>query len=358
MVDEDSSVVPEDPPELRIRPVQRLDVHEDVATPDQIDAPALRQAEFGYQVVEESATSWPQARVQHRTEIVLDARILVVEGLQLRPAERSHRRRVRSDPATRVSQTTGTILFLKLILTPTLIAGATLLGRRFGPQFAGWLVGFPFTSAPVSVFLSVEQGAAFAASAALGSVASVIAQTAFALTYALSARAGWPAGLLSGSIAFAATGLLLRALDLPLVAVVPLSATLLLGALRLMPARTTAAARAVAPPRWDLPSRATVATILVVTLTSVAPLLGPFASGIVSGFPLYATVLAVFAHRSSGTQQAADVMRGLLTGLFGFAAFFAVVAIGLVPLGPILAFALATATIFVVQGLSLRTLRG
>jgi hypothetical protein len=50
-------------------------------------------------------------------------------------------------------------------------------------------------------------------------------------------------------------------------------------------------------------------------------------------------------------------MRGLLTGLFGFAAFFAVVAIALVALGPILAFALATATIFVVQGLSLRTLR-
>jgi hypothetical protein len=218
-------------------------------------------------------------------------------------------------------------------------------------------VGFPFTSAPVSVFLTVEQGAAFAASAALGSVASVIAQTVFALAYARSAPAGWPAALLSGTIAFAAIGLLLYALELPLVALVTVSATLLLGALRLMPERSKHAARPVAPPRWDLPSRAVVATILVVALTSVAPLLGPLASGIVSGFPLYATVLAVFAHRAGGGQPAAEVMRGLLTGLFGFAAFFAVVAIALVPLGPILAFGLATATIFVVQALSLRTLR-
>jgi len=210
----------------------------------------------------------------------------------------------------------------------------------------------------VSVFLTIEQGATFGATAALGSVASVIAQTAFALTYGRSAPAGWPVATLSGTLAFAATGLLLHALELPLVAIVPLSVFALLGAVRLVPARTTAAAEAVPAPRWDLPSRAAVATILVVALTSVAPFLGPLASGIISGFPLYATVLAVFTHRAAGARPAADVMRGLLAGLFGFAAFFAVVAVALVPLGPVLAFALATVTIFAVQAVSLRALRG
>jgi len=50
------------------------------------------------------------------------------------------------------------ILALKLVLTPALIAIATLAGRRFGPSISGWLVGLPFTSGPVSLFLALEQG--------------------------------------------------------------------------------------------------------------------------------------------------------------------------------------------------------
>jgi len=57
------------------------------------------------------------------------------------------------------------ILALKLVLTPALIAVATLVGRRFGPSISGWLVGLPFTSGPVSLFLALEQGTTFAAAA-------------------------------------------------------------------------------------------------------------------------------------------------------------------------------------------------
>ena len=45
-------------------------------------------------------------------------------------------------------------LVLKLVLTPTLIGTASLAGRRWGPAVSGWLVGFPFTSAPVALFLA------------------------------------------------------------------------------------------------------------------------------------------------------------------------------------------------------------
>jgi hypothetical protein len=34
-------------------------------------------------------------------------------------------------------------LALKLLVTPLLIGGATLAGRRFGHQVGGWLVGLP-----------------------------------------------------------------------------------------------------------------------------------------------------------------------------------------------------------------------
>src|SRR6184192_563504 len=104
-------------------------------------------------------------------------------------------------------------LALKLVLTPALIAIATLAGRRFGPSIGGWLVGLPFTSGPVSLFLALEQGTSFAAAAALGAI-----------------------------------GLIAEPPALP---------------------------AAVPPPRWDLPARMIVATSLVVAITGVAPILGP-----------------------------------------------------------------------------------
>lgn len=250
------------------------------------------------------------------------------------------------------------MIALKVALTPALIATATLLGRRFGQSFAGWLVGFPFTSAPVSLFLALEQGHGFAASAAVGSVAGVLAQTAFPLAYVRFRQHGWPVAFAAGTVAFAVVGAALRFVALPAVAIALIDVAVLLAALRVMPHTRRAEARAATvAPRWDLPSRAVVATALVVALTEVAPLLGPFTSGVISGFPVYASVLAIFAHRTSGPDPAAEVMRGLVAGLFGFAAFFLVIALALMPLGIFAAYALATISVVAVQSISLALLR-
>ncbi|MFI5262847.1 MAG: hypothetical protein ACHQZR_09870, partial [Candidatus Limnocylindrales bacterium] len=61
-----------------------------------------------------------------------------------------------------------TILVLKLGLTPILIAGASLAARRWGPSMGGWIVALPLTSGPVLVFLAVDHGLPFAASASVG----------------------------------------------------------------------------------------------------------------------------------------------------------------------------------------------
>jgi len=234
---------------------------------------------------------------------------------------------------------------------------ASLLGRRFGPSFAGWLVGFPFTSAPISFFLTVEQGDAFAASAAVGSILSAAADVAFALVYMWTARAGWPRALVIASAAFIAIAFVLQVLvhDALLAAAVTLAALLI--APRFAAARPDRSASVRPLPRWDLPSRAFVATVLVVGITAAAPLVGPVLSGIISGIPLYASVLAVFAHQSGGPASGAAVMRGLLAGLYGFATFFVVIGLAILPLGPVVAFPLAVVAIFAVQTLSLTTLR-
>jgi hypothetical protein len=249
------------------------------------------------------------------------------------------------------------MIALKLALTPALIAGATLLGRRFGHAVSGWLVGFPFTSAPVSLFLALEQGHSFAAAAAIGSVAGVLAQASFPLAYVLARRRGWPVAMVSGTVAFAAVAVALRASDVPIGVLVVADVAVLVVVLRLMPRFASSERVAVAARRWDLPSRAVVATLLVLGLTAVAPLLGAFTSGVISGFPVYASVLAVFAHRSLGPDAGAEVMRGLVAGLFGFATFFVVVALALLPLGLVPTYALATAGVLAVQSIALVLLR-
>jgi hypothetical protein len=93
------------------------------------------------------------------------------------------------------------LLAIKLILTPLVVLLASLAARRWGDAVAGWLVGLPLTSAPVSVFLAIEQGPSFAAHAAGGSIAGVVSQAAFCIGYGALARWGVTVALAVGTLA-------------------------------------------------------------------------------------------------------------------------------------------------------------
>jgi drug/metabolite transporter (DMT)-like permease len=100
-----------------------------------------------------------------------------------------------------------------------------------------------------------------------------------------------------------------------------------------------------------------VATGLVVSLTGIAPAIGAHLTGLLSPFPVYAGVLAIFAHRQGGGDAANNVLKGLLLGLFSFGAFFLVLAVGLSHLGTGLIFLLATVSALAIQGLTLKAVR-
>src|SRR5437763_1777798 len=159
-------------------------------------------------------------------------------GVYHRPSAPHRRDRTRNDgraPAV-------TALALKLVLTPALIAIATLSGRRWGPSIGGWLVGLPFTSGPVSFFLAIEQGTPFAAAAAAGSIGGAAASAVFAIAYAATARRfGWPVSLGGASLAFAVAVTALRAMPLgsgfplPLLALYAGGVTAAILGIRLIP---------------------------------------------------------------------------------------------------------------------------
>jgi predicted alpha/beta hydrolase len=75
------------------------------------------------------------------------------------------------------------LLVFKLVVTPLLLLAASFASRRWGEAIGGFLVGLPLTSGPISVFLAVEHGPAFAAHATSGSLAATAAQAGFCVAY-------------------------------------------------------------------------------------------------------------------------------------------------------------------------------
>jgi hypothetical protein len=250
----------------------------------------------------------------------------------------------------------GTIA-LKLTLTPVLILAASLAGRRWGQTVGGWLVALPLTTGPVTFFLAMEQGTGFAARAAEGALGGAAAEACFCLAFGAFAGRSWAFALLAGSLAFVAAGIPIGATRLGL----PLAATLAVAslalALWLLPRRVAAEPATVRLPAWDLPGRMAVATVLVLAITSAASLLGPRLSGLISTFPVFGAVLGIFAMRQQGAAAARQVMRGVLAGLFSFAAFFLSLGLVIERLGIARGFIAAGLLALAVQACSLWGLR-
>jgi hypothetical protein len=250
--------------------------------------------------------------------------------------------------------TPGESLTLKLVVTPALIGAASLAGRRWGQGVSGWIVGLPLTSGPVAFFLVIDHGAAFAAAAAVGSMAGTIAQAGFCLGYGrLAFRVPWPLALLVGIGVFAVVGTAFQGAHVSLIVLFPVTIFALGVVIRLMPRGEDA--RHVTPlPAWDIPARMVITTAIVLLLTGFAPILGPGLSGLLATFPVYAAILTVFAHELQGPGPAVQVLRGLLFGLFSFAAFFFVLGLLVVHVGLAAAFGAAMAAALLLQAGSFR----
>jgi hypothetical protein len=244
-------------------------------------------------------------------------------------------------------------LVLKLLLTPALIGAATVAQRRIGAVVAGLIVGLPLTSAPVALFLALEHGKPFAATAAVGTIAGLAAETAFCLAYAqMSRRRRYLACVAIACLAFAAVRPLLRLLP-TLLWPTYLGVLLVIALGRAVIPSQPVAHRHQPPPQWDLPARMALATAIVFALTSAAGYLGPHLSGLLSPFPVYAGVLAAFTHAVDGPDPARQLLRGVLGGLFAFASFFAALALALRHLSIGDSFALATIAALLIQGAAL-----
>lgn len=256
------------------------------------------------------------------------------------------------------------LLVVKLVLTPAIVVATTMTGRRFGSAVSGWLVALPLMSGPLTAFFAVEHGRGFAARASVGSLSGTLGEAAFCLGWAVAARRrSWPYALAAASAGFAAVGLVAELLPLdehlplPLVPLVLAALASLAIAFRLLPDLPAGASNERPTPRWDLPTRAVTATVILLVLTGFAEVLGARLSGLLAVYPLYTAVLAGFAQRRDGPAAAIAVLRGLLLGLTSFVVFYTTLAIALPRTSIVSAFVTASLATLVVHGAVLWPLR-
>jgi hypothetical protein len=242
------------------------------------------------------------------------------------------------------------IILFKLLITPFFIGAATLAGRRWGPIVNGLVVGLPLTTGPISFILANEYGLAFATKAAAGNLAGQVSMCVFCLTYSLVAqRTNWKVSAGAAIAAFLATTFTLNRVAwqlLPAFLILVLAIALVAW---IVPQRPLAVAQA-APPKWDLPARIGIATTFVIVLTSVANVLGPQLSGLISTFPIFGVLFAVFTHFQQGPQAAANLLRGIVLGSVSYALFFLTIGVCLIPVGMALTYVLAPLAALLMSG--------
>ncbi len=250
------------------------------------------------------------------------------------------------------------ILALKLILAPIIIGTASLAGRRWGPAVSGWIVGLPLTSGPVIFFLAISHDIPFAANAIRGTLSGGFSLIAFCLVHAwLAKKFDWRVATLGSLSTFALLTLMLEDLTLSLFPLfVFVSLTISLG-VWLMPKQQAEQVATSTLNQWDIPARILVGTSFILFVTGIAPIIGSKLTGLLTTFPLFAGILAIFAQRQQGADGAIHVLRGLTFGLFAFAGFYLMLGSLIEQTSLAVSFGLATLTALMIQGTTLFILR-
>jgi hypothetical protein len=245
-----------------------------------------------------------------------------------------------------------TVLVLKLCLVPALIYLVTLIGRRWGPNAAGWFSALPIVAGPILLTMALEQGAGFVATAAAHTLIAVIAVLVFCLAYAwASGRFGVFGSLCAALTAYAAAVAGLQLIELPLLPGFILVVGVLALAPRLFP-RVDGIAERSAKQVNDLPLRMLAGALLSFTVTWAAAGIGPRLSGFFAMFPVMGTILVGFSHAASGRAYAVDILLGMARGYYAFATFCVVLSLALRGQSIALAFGMAAGAALVVQVLS------
>ena len=232
---------------------------------------------------------------------------------------------------------------LRLALVPAAVWVASLAARRWGHAVSGYLGGLPMIGGPITLYLALDYGNAFAARSATMTLAVILGQAAHLLAFAhVGGRARWPLALAAGWSSFAAVASIVAWIAPGPALALALACGGLAAAGRWLPRPTRAALRPTIP-RAELRLRLAAAFVLAAAILWSARAFGPVVSGVLLSLPVTGSIMPPFTLALYGPDALARLARGFIVGLCGFAAFFFTLAAGLGALGAAMGFAAAAA---------------
>ena len=181
---------------------------------------------------------------------------------------------------------------------------------------------------PILAIIAIEHGREFGDAAARSALIGVVALAASCVVFARVADHGWPATIAAGWLAYGVVAAALSGVDVPPVAGLALGLAALFVAALLLGPRPAVGPRSP-PPSWDLPVRALLTAVLVVTLTGLAGGLGPALSGVLTPFPVATSVMVVFVLAQDGPAALRNLLHGFVRALPGISLSFFVAAVAL-----------------------------
>ena len=233
-------------------------------------------------------------------------------------------------------------LLLKLTLAPALVALATYVARRLGPRAGGMVRGSP--SWPARSRSSTRSSTATASRAPLGrgGAGDAVAHRVLRRLALVARVAPFPVALVASLATFALCTAVLSGVRPPLgVSAFVTFVGICAGSWFLL--RLSEAGPHPRPQNHLLLWRMAIMAVLVGTLTAVAGDLSAHLAGLLVPVPIITVVLSSFTQATAGPAAAIDLLGGLVFALFSFLVFFAALALLLVQISAVAAFALASA---------------
>jgi hypothetical protein len=250
-------------------------------------------------------------------------------------------------------------LAIKLVSVPIFILIISMVAHRWGPSVGGVVLGLPLTSGPILLFLALEQGTSFAAASALGTLIGLISLAASCIVFSwLSFRLDWLVCLIGCCVIFFTMTLILYFVSFPSVLSLVGVVAVLVLICRIFPSGASASSISRESARWEIPARMIAATGLVLLITGAASILGAHLSGLLTPFPVYATVMGLFMLKSEGPAVSALFLRGVIMGCLTTSVFLFLIASFIVSLGLIAVFGLAVAVVITLHSVLLYSVNG
>lgn len=244
-----------------------------------------------------------------------------------------------------------TVAFLwKACVTAIVIIAVTACAERAGSTLAALLMGMPLSIGPALALIAYSHGSEFVVAAANYSLAGVVGVVLFIVAYVRSApRLGLWIGLLISYCTWLVSALVLGSFHLNFTAALVLAVAALIAGRWLIPRAVPTTPRRVPTPVFYVLIRGVLAGVIVSTVVTFAPLLGPQLAGFFATVPVILGSVAWMLATLVGPNAAIATLSHSDRGLPSFLIFCAIVAVAAEPLSAAVALTIGVAVSVIVS---------